>query len=141
MKINRVKNVETKRSRWTFKIKFYVNDQHHAQKRRFKWQMMNRVNQDDQLSSKSSFDDKQINYFFEINTKRKFFFAHFRRIETKNYVMKRKSITKWKKLIFKSFFVVLVKYKKNHIYQMLRLNEIIIESRSSFKFIKSEKNH
>jgi hypothetical protein len=81
---------------------------------------------------------KTINYFrnrslmtnksiisFEADTRRKFFFAHFCRIETTDYVMKRKSITKWKKLIFKSFFVVLVKYEKNHIYRMLRLNEII----------------
>jgi hypothetical protein len=63
--------------------------------------------------------------FFEINTKRKFFFAHLRRIETINYVMKRKSITKWKKLIFKSFFVVFVKYEKNQIYRILCLNKII----------------
>jgi hypothetical protein len=59
---------------------------------------------------------KTINYFrnrfsmtnksiisFEIDTKRKFFFAHLRRIETTSYVMKHKSITKWKKLVFKSF--------------------------------------
>jgi hypothetical protein len=39
--------------------------------------------------------------------------------------MKRKSIMRWKKLTFKSFFVVLVKYEKNHIYRMLRSNEII----------------
>jgi hypothetical protein len=39
--------------------------------------------------------------------------------------MKRKLITKWKKLVLKSFFVVLVNYEKNHIYQILRLNEII----------------
>jgi hypothetical protein len=63
--------------------------------------------------------------FFEANTRRKFFFAHFRRIETTDYVMKRKSITKWKKLAFKSFFVVLVNYERNHIYRMLRFNEII----------------
>ncbi len=62
---------------------------------------------------------------FEIDTKRKFFLAHFRRIETTNYVMKRKSITKWKKLVFRSFFVVLVNYEKDHIYRMLRFNEII----------------
>jgi hypothetical protein len=62
---------------------------------------------------------------FEIDTERKCFFVHFRRIETTNYVMKRKSITKWKKLILKSFLVVLVKYEKNHIYRMLRFNEII----------------
>jgi hypothetical protein len=36
MKINRVKNVRIKRNCRTFKTKFYVNDQHHAQKRRFK---------------------------------------------------------------------------------------------------------
>jgi hypothetical protein len=54
--------------------------------------------------------------FYEINTKKKSFFAHFRRIETTNYVMKRQSITKWKKFVFKSFFVVFVEYEKNHIY-------------------------
>ncbi len=63
MKINRVKNVETKRNRQTFKTNSYVNDQHHAQERRSKQQMMNRVNQNSQLSSKSLFDDKQINHF------------------------------------------------------------------------------
>jgi hypothetical protein len=81
---------------------------------------------------------KTINYFrnrfsmidksiisYEVDTKRKSSFAHFRRIETIDYVMKRKSITKWKKLIFKSFSIVLVNYEKDHIYQMLRLNEII----------------
>jgi hypothetical protein len=81
---------------------------------------------------------KTINYFrnrfsmtnksiisFEIDTKRKFSFAQFRRIETMNYVMKRKSITKWKKFVLKSFFVVFVNYEKNHIYRMLRFNEII----------------
>jgi hypothetical protein len=79
--------------------------------------------------------------FFEINTKRKFFFAHFRQIKTTNYVMKRKSIIKWKKLIFKSFFVVFVKYEKNHIYRMLRLNEIIYWVSSSFESMKNEKNY
>jgi hypothetical protein len=63
--------------------------------------------------------------FYKVDTKRRFFFAHFRRIETIDYVMKRKSITKWKKLILKSFSIVFVKYEKNHIYRMLRLNEII----------------
>jgi hypothetical protein len=62
---------------------------------------------------------------FEIDTRRKFSFAHLRRIETTNYVIKRTSITKWKKFAFKSFFVVLVNYEKNHIYRMLRFNEII----------------
>jgi hypothetical protein len=63
--------------------------------------------------------------FYEIDTKRKFFFAHLRRIETIDYVMKRKSIMKWKKIIFKSFSIVLVNYEKIHIYRMLRFNEII----------------
>jgi hypothetical protein len=62
--------------------------------------------------------------FYEIDTK-KSFFAHLRQIETTSYVLKRKSITKWKKLAFKSFSVVLVDYEKNHIYRMLRSNEII----------------
>jgi hypothetical protein len=38
--------------------------------------------------------------FYEIETKRKSFFAYLRRIETTNYAMKRKSITKWKKTCF-----------------------------------------
>ncbi len=62
---------------------------------------------------------------FEIDTKRKFFFIYLRRIETTSYVMKRKSITRWKKLVFRSFSVVFVNYEKDHIYRMLRLNEII----------------
>jgi hypothetical protein len=62
---------------------------------------------------------------YEVDTKRKFFFAHLRRIETIDYVMKRKLITKWKKLISRSFSIVLVSYEKDHIYRMLRLNEII----------------
>jgi hypothetical protein len=61
----------------------------------------------------------------EVDTKRKFFFAHLRRIETIDDVMKRKSIIKWKKLISKSFSIVLVKYKEDLIYRMLRFNEII----------------
>jgi hypothetical protein len=81
---------------------------------------------------------KTINYFrnrfsminklitsFEIDMRRKFSFVHLRRIETTSYVMKRKSITRWKKLAFRSFSVVLVNYEKNHIYRMLRFNEII----------------
>ncbi len=76
------------------------------------------------LRNRSSMTNRSI-ISFEIDTKRKFFFAHLRRIETTNYVMKRKSITKWKKLALRSFFVVLVNYEKNHIYRMLRLNEII----------------
>jgi hypothetical protein len=63
--------------------------------------------------------------FYEVDTKKKSFFAHFRQIKTTSYVMKRKLITKWKKFTFKSFFVVLVNYERNHIYQMLRLNETI----------------
>jgi hypothetical protein len=62
--------------------------------------------------------------FYEIDTKN-FFFFFFRRIEIIDYVMKRKSITKWKKLILKSLSIVFVKYEKNHIYWMLRFNEII----------------
>jgi hypothetical protein len=81
---------------------------------------------------------KTINYFrnrssmtnrsiisYEIDTKKNLSFAHLRRIETTNYAMKRKSITKWKKLVLRSFLAVLVEYEKDHIYQMLRLNEII----------------
>jgi hypothetical protein len=75
---------------------------------------------------------------FEIDTKRKFFFAHLRRIETTNYVMKRKSITKWKKFALKSFFVVFVNYERNHIYRMLRLNEIIYRV-SSVIWIKKKR--
>jgi hypothetical protein len=76
------------------------------------------------LRNRFSMTNKSI-IFFEIDTKRKFFFAHLRRIKTTSYVMKRKSVTKWKKLVFKSFFVVFINYEKNHIYRMLRFNEII----------------
>ncbi len=58
MKINRVKNLETKRNHRTFEINFHVNEQHHAQKRRSERQMMNRINQNDQLSQKSLLNDK-----------------------------------------------------------------------------------
>jgi hypothetical protein len=76
--------------------------------------------------------------FYEIDTKRKSFLAHLRRIETTSYAMKRKSITKWKKLALKSFFAVLVEYEKNHIYRMLRLNEIIYRV-SSVIWIKKKR--
>jgi hypothetical protein len=55
--------------------------------------------------------DKSI-IFYEIDTKKKFSFAHFRRIEIIEYVMKWNSIIKWKKLISKSFSIVLVNTKK-----------------------------
>ncbi len=76
------------------------------------------------LRNRSSMINKSM-IFYESDTRKKSFLAHFCRIETTNYVMKRKSITKWKKFVFKSFFVVLVEYEKYHIYRMLRLNEII----------------
>jgi hypothetical protein len=75
---------------------------------------------------------------YEIDTKKKSSFAHLRRIETTSYVMKRKLITKWKKLVFRSFFAVLVKYERNHIYRMLRLNEIIYRV-SSVIWIKKKR--
>ncbi len=81
---------------------------------------------------------KTINYFrnrssminksiisFEIDTRRKFFFVHLRRIKITSYVMKRKSITKWKIFALRLFFVVFVNYEKDHLYRMLRFNEII----------------
>jgi hypothetical protein len=74
MKINRVKDVEIKRNRRTFEINSYVNDQHHTQERRFERQRINRINQNNQLSSKSLFDDKQINYFFRSWHETKIFF-------------------------------------------------------------------
>jgi hypothetical protein len=76
------------------------------------------------FENRFSMIDKSI-IFYEIDTKKKFFFAHLRRIETIDYVMKRKSITRWKKLISRSFSIMLVKYEKDHIYRILRLNEII----------------
>jgi hypothetical protein len=76
------------------------------------------------LRNRFSMTNKSI-ILYEIDTKRKSFLAHLRRIETTNYAMKRKSITRWKKLALRSFLAVFVKYERNHIYQMLRLNEII----------------
>jgi hypothetical protein len=53
---------------------------------------------------------------FEIDTRRKFSFAHLRRIEITNYVMKRKSITKWKKTCFQMIFCRACKLrKKSHL--------------------------
>jgi hypothetical protein len=83
--------------------------------------------------------DKSI-IFNEIDTKRKSFLVYLRRIETIDYAMKRKSITKWKKLNFKWFSIVLVSYEKNHIYRMLRLNEIIYRV-SSIIWIKKKHSH
>jgi hypothetical protein len=77
MKINRVKNVEAKRNRRTFEANFHVNNQHHAQKRRFERQMMNRINQNNQLSSKSFFNDKQINNLSRNRHEMKIFFRSF----------------------------------------------------------------
>jgi hypothetical protein len=76
--------------------------------------------------------------FYKVDTKRKFFFAYFRRIEIFDYAMKRKSITKWKKLISRSFSIVLVNYEENHIYRMLRFNEIIYRV-SSVIWIKKKR--
>jgi hypothetical protein len=66
------------------------------------------------LRNRFSIIDKSI-IFHEIDTKRNFFLVHFRRIKTIDYVMKRKLITKWKKLILKSFSIVLVNDEENHI--------------------------
>jgi hypothetical protein len=74
----------------------------------------------------------------KLTRKKKSFFAHLRRIETTNYVMKRKSIKKWKKFVLRSFLAVLVKYERNHIYRMLRLNEIIYRV-SSVIWIKKKR--
>ncbi len=76
------------------------------------------------LRNRSSMTNRSI-IPFEVDTRRKFSFAHLRRIETTNYVMKRKSVTRWKKLVLRSFSVVLVDYEEDHIYRMLRLNETI----------------
>ncbi len=75
---------------------------------------------------------------FEADTKRKSSFAHLRRIETTDYVMKRKLVTRWKKLALRSFSVVLVNYERDHIYRMLRLNEIIYRV-SSVIWIKKKR--
>jgi hypothetical protein len=91
------------------------------------------------LRNRFSMIDRSI-IFYEVDTKKKFFLAHLRRIETIDYVMKRKSITRWKKLALKSFSIVLVKYKKNHIYRMLRLNEIIYRV-SSIIWAKKKHSH
>jgi hypothetical protein len=76
------------------------------------------------FKNRSSMTNKTI-IFYKIDMKRKSFLTHLRQIETTNYVMKRKLITRWKKFAFKSFSIVLVNYEENQIYRMLRLNEII----------------
>jgi hypothetical protein len=91
------------------------------------------------LRNRFSMIDRSIT-LYEVDTKKKLSFAHLRRIETIDYAMKRKSITKWKKLILRSFSIVLVKYEKNHIYRMLRLNEIIYRA-SSIIWTKKKHSH
>jgi hypothetical protein len=89
------------------------------------------------LRNRSSMTNRSITSF-EVDTRRKFSLAHLRRIETTGYVMKRKSVTRWKKFVSKSFSVVLVDYERNHIYRMLRLNEIIYRV-SSVIWIKKKR--
>jgi hypothetical protein len=89
------------------------------------------------LRNRFSITNKSITSF-EIDTKRKLSFAHLRRIETTSYVMKRKSITRWQKLVLRSFLVVLVDYERDHIYRMLRFNEIIYRV-SSVIWIKKKR--
>jgi hypothetical protein len=125
MKINRIKNLRAKWNCRTFEINHHVNDQHHAQERRFKWQMMNRVNQNNQISSKSLFDDRQINHFLRSRHEKKILFRSSSTNWNNRLCYEAKIDHEWKKLILKSFSIVLVKYEKNHIYRMLRLNEII----------------
>ncbi len=91
------------------------------------------------LRNRFSMIDRSI-ISYEVDTKRKSSLAHLRRIETIDYAMKRKSITKWKKLVLRSFSIVLVSYEKNHIYRMLRLNEIIYRV-SSVIWIKEKHLH
>jgi hypothetical protein len=89
------------------------------------------------FKNRSSMIDRSI-ISYEADTKRKFFLAHLRRIETIDYAMKRKSITRWKKLISRSFSIVLVEYEEDHIYRMLRFNEIIYRV-SSVIWIKKKR--
>jgi uncharacterized protein YqgQ len=89
------------------------------------------------FQNRFSMIDKSIT-FYEVDTKRKSFLVHLRRIETIDYVMKQKSITRWKKLFSRSFSIVLVKYEENHIYRVLRLNEII-DRVSSVIWIKKKR--
>jgi hypothetical protein len=92
------------------------------------------------LRNRFSMTNKSI-ISFEVDTKRKFSFVHLRRIETTSYIMKRKSITRWKKLILRSVSVVFVNYEKNHIYRMLRLNEIIYRVSSVIWIKKKRKDY
>jgi hypothetical protein len=87
--------------------------------------------------NRSSMIDRSI-IFYEIDTRKKLFLAHLRWIESIDYAMKRRLITRWKKLISKSFSIVLVKYEENHIYRMLRFNEIIYRV-SSVIWIKKKR--
>jgi hypothetical protein len=88
------------------------------------------------LRNRFSMIDRSIT-FYEIDTNRKLSLTHLRRIETINYAMKRKSITKWKKLIFRWFLIVLVSYEKNHIYQCYVSTKSFIVSRLSSESRKS----
>jgi hypothetical protein len=68
--------------------------------------------------------DKSI-IFYEVNTKKKFFFVHYSSNQNNRLRYETKIDHEIKKLILRTFSIVFVKYEKNHIYRMLRLNEII----------------
>jgi hypothetical protein len=67
------------------------------------------------LRNRSSTTSRSI-ISFEIDTKWKSSFVYFRRIETTNYVMKRKSIRKWKKVCSQIVFCRICRLrKKSHL--------------------------
>jgi hypothetical protein len=87
--------------------------------------MMNRINQNCQLSSKSLFNNRQINYLLRNRHEKKIFFRSFSSNRNNRLRYETKVDHEMKKLISKSFSIVFVEYEKNHIYRMLRFNEII----------------
>jgi hypothetical protein len=87
--------------------------------------MMNRINQNCQLSSKSLFDDRQINHSLQNRHEKNVLFSTSSSNRNNRLCYETKIDHEMKKLIFKSFSIVLVNYEKDHIYWMLRFNEII----------------
>jgi hypothetical protein len=102
--------------------------------------MMNRVNQNNQLSSKSLFDDRQINHSLRSRHEKKALSRSFSTNWDNRLYYETKIDHEMKKLILRSFSIVLVNYERNHIYRMLRFNEIIYRV-SSIIWIKKKHLH
>jgi hypothetical protein len=102
--------------------------------------MMNRIDQNNQLSSKSLFDDRQINHSLRSRHEKKALFRSSSTNWNNRLCYEAKIDHEMKKANFQIVFDRSVKYERNHIYRMLRLNEIIYRV-SSVIWTKKKHSH